>query len=117
MSSLYLKKGTETKRDRVTPEFKEKFPDLFKAVYDEGFQAGQNSVNFQVDEKHLNSIRNGLTKLVDPDLKNENLSVADRAKKAWDADFEIRKEFSGDFESYLAYETANAKGQVKILGA
>jgi len=47
--------------------------------------------------------------------KDSDLPVEERTKKTWDKDPKVRKEFGGDYESYLAYEKANAKGLVKIL--
>lgn len=47
--------------------------------------------------------------------KDSDLPIEERAKAAWDKDSKIRKEFDGDYDSYLAYEKANSKGQIKIL--
>jgi len=52
---------------------------------------------------------------VDTTEQDKNLPVEERAKKTWDKDAKVRKEFDGDYESYLAWFKANAKGQVKIL--
>lgn len=111
--SKYLKKDKE---NRVTEEFKDQFPDLFQAVYDEGYQAGQSSVSFQFNRSDLDSVKVESIKLSGSNLKNENLSMSDRAKRSWDADLETQKEFCGDYEAYLAYFEANTRGQVKILG-
>lgn len=39
----------------------------------------------------------------------------EKAKAAWDKDAKLQAEFSGNFASYLAYQTAVNKGQVKVL--
>jgi len=46
---------------------------------------------------------------------DENLPVEEKAKKKWDADAELRKEFLNDFNTYLAYAKADDDGRVKIL--
>ncbi len=38
------------------------------------------------------------------------------AEKNWQNDPELRAEFGGDFECYLAYQQASANGQVKRVG-
>jgi len=42
------------------------------------------------------------------------LPIEERAKAIWETDANIRSEFT-NFESYMAFEKANASGQVKIL--
>jgi signal peptide peptidase SppA len=42
--------------------------------------------------------------------------VAVVAKSDWDKDASLRAEFGANFNQYLAYRTAQASGQVKILG-
>ena len=113
----FLNKKDEAKKNRVASEFKEKFPDLFSAVYNEGFEDGQATVDFQIDPLTINNLsflESGSTK---PKTVDRKLTVEEQAKIIWDKDPQIRKEFDGDYESYLAYEKAYAKGQVKILGA
>lgn len=41
--------------------------------------------------------------------------IADRAKAAWEKDAAVRAEFRGNFASYLAFRTAEASGQARIL--
>lgn len=50
------------------------------------------------------------------ETSNQNLSVEDRAKKAWDNDSSIRAEFD-EFKDYLAYEKGRANGNVRVKGA
>ena len=102
-----------SKTGQVTEEFKQQFPDLYKAVYDEGYQDGQNSVNFHVDETHLDLIEDGA---INPTITTK-MTVEERAKKTWDNDAQIQNEFCGDYESYLAWFKADARGLVKIIGA
>jgi hypothetical protein len=48
--------------------------------------------------------------------EDESLPIEERAKAKWDKTANLRAEFGGDYEAYLAYETAISNGQVKILG-
>lgn len=41
--------------------------------------------------------------------------VEERCKAQWDTNSEIRAEFGGNFDSFLAFERANERGQVKQL--
>ena len=49
-----------------------------------------------------------------PEAKEANLPIEQRCQARWDRDPSIREEF-GAFEGYLAYEKADANGQVKNL--
>ena len=44
-----------------------------------------------------------------------NLPLEQKAQNLWDKDTKLRSEFSGDFDSYLAFAKAEEEGQVKIL--
>ena len=44
-----------------------------------------------------------------------DLPFDERIKAEWDKDAGLRAEFSGNFETYKAFATAQAAGQVKIL--
>jgi hypothetical protein len=46
---------------------------------------------------------------------NDNRPLEERCKEAWDSDSALREEFSDDYATYLAYEKANANGQVRRL--
>ena len=41
--------------------------------------------------------------------------VGAKAKAAWDKDATLRSEFGGDYEAYLAFETAQTEGRARIL--
>lgn len=43
-----------------------------------------------------------------------NLPLKDRALLAWDKDPDMREEYAGDFDAYVAYLEAEQKGLVKI---
>jgi len=47
---------------------------------------------------------------------DKDLPVEERAKANWEKDPKIRKEFDGDYEAYLAAETAMSAGRVRIIG-
>jgi len=46
----------------------------------------------------------------------DNLPIEDKAKREWDKSPELRKEFSNNFDNYLAFERNVAEGRIKILG-
>lgn len=50
------------------------------------------------------------------ETSNQNLSVEERAQKAWDNDPSLRAEFD-EFKDYLAYEKGKANGNVRVKGA
>lgn len=52
----------------------------------------------------------------DPEDVAEGDEIEASAKKQWKKDHGLRAEFGNDFESFLAFERANARGQVKIIG-
>lgn len=47
---------------------------------------------------------------------NPNLPIEERAKAAWDSTPDIRVEFKGNYDAYLALRRAEEAGRVKILG-
>jgi signal peptide peptidase SppA len=55
----------------------------------------------------------------DPDAGRQGADATapleERCKQAWDRDAKLRAEFT-NYESFLAFERANAAGQVKVLG-
>ncbi|HYD29200.1 S49 family peptidase [Brevundimonas sp.] len=51
------------------------------------------------------------------DVDASTLPLEERAKLAWDKDADLRAEFGGKFEAYLAYEKAAEGGRFKVLGA
>jgi hypothetical protein len=51
-----------------------------------------------------------------PTRPSATTTPADQWKRAWDTDAALRDEFGGQFGSYLAFKTAEAAGQVRILG-
>lgn len=51
----------------------------------------------------------------DMPVADDSLPVEERAKKKWDADAELRKEFLNDFKTYLAYSKAEDEGRVRVL--
>jgi hypothetical protein len=48
--------------------------------------------------------------------EDKTLPVEERAKAVWDASVEIRAEFSGKYETFLAYYKAEDAGTVKVIG-
>ena len=61
-----------------------------------------------------------VTHAVAPDLEaaanaDAALPLEERCKRAWDRDPNLRAEFGDQYESYLAFSRADAKGRVKIL--
>lgn len=44
-----------------------------------------------------------------------NLPIEDRCKAAWEKDPELRDEFRGDFDAFLAYSKASEGGRVRVL--
>ena len=51
-----------------------------------------------------------------PREDNPNLPVEERAKAAWDNTPDIRIEFNGNFDAYLALRRAEELGRVRIMG-
>lgn len=49
-------------------------------------------------------------------LADKDKPIAERAKAAWDGDAELRAEFSGSYETYLAYATADDNNRIRVLG-
>jgi len=49
-------------------------------------------------------------------VDDSKLPLEERCKATWDKDESLRAEFNDDYDSYFAYEKANAKGNVRILG-
>lgn len=48
-------------------------------------------------------------------VEDPSLPLEERAKAKWDKDEGLRAEFGGKFETYLAFERAQASGTVKVL--
>jgi hypothetical protein len=46
----------------------------------------------------------------------KNLPAAERCKLAWDKDPDLRAEYRNNFDAYKAFEEAQEKGRIKILG-
>lgn len=46
----------------------------------------------------------------------DNQPLEDRCKATWDKDANLRAEFGGKLERYVAYERANKSGRLKVLG-
>lgn len=42
--------------------------------------------------------------------------VEQRAKERWASDPQLREEFLGEFEHFLAFERADAQGRIRIYG-
>ncbi len=51
------------------------------------------------------------------DGENTGAPIEDRCKTKWDKSKKLRAEFGNDFDCYLAYQTANENGQVRIIGS
>lgn len=50
-----------------------------------------------------------------PASADADLPIEERCKARWDAKPELRKEFAGDYDAYLAFEKASEAGQVRYL--
>ena len=48
-------------------------------------------------------------------VSDEHLPIDKRCEARWEKDKELQKEFSGEFDAYLAAEKAIAAGRVKVL--
>jgi hypothetical protein len=107
--SQYLEKDS----NKVTVQFRNKFPDLFQAVYNEGFSAGRDSINIgEVDHEEMKSfIENNTIGSI-----SKNMSLEDRIEAEWAANPATRQEFNNDFAAFSAAERAFAQGRVKIIG-
>lgn len=46
---------------------------------------------------------------------DQSAPIEERAKAEWDQSVEVRDEFSGDYNAYIAFRKAESAGQVKIL--
>jgi hypothetical protein len=51
-----------------------------------------------------------------PEQGDPALPLADRLKPGWQGNAELRAEFGGDFDAYLAYSRANEANQIKLHG-
>lgn len=49
-------------------------------------------------------------------ITGNDMSIDVRCKAQWDKSSKLREEHNGDFENYLAYETAASQGLVRVLG-
>lgn len=49
------------------------------------------------------------------DTSVDNLPLEERCKATWDKDAKVQAEFGGNYAAYLAFEKANAAGNVRIL--
>ena len=85
-------------------QFKGEFPDLHIAVYSEGFKAGVVAGEAQ----------NVSAKVVPSGF--ENLTAEERAAKMWTEDVELRMEFQGDQDAWMAFAKYDALGHVRIVG-
>jgi len=54
--------------------------------------------------------------VVDDDTGKSELSFEDKCQAKWDKDSDLRTEFNNDYEAFTAFEKANAKGNVRVLG-
>ena len=85
-------------------DFKKQYPDIASALKDEGEVAGYKRGVLYTESKRTH------------EEHSESLPLEEKIKTTWDKNPQIRKEFDGDFEAYMAGEKAIAAGRVKLLG-
>jgi len=88
-------------------KFKEKYPDIYAAVYQQGVKAG---IETSEAAQRLASEHEASQNVP----AEESLQI--QAKADWDADSDLRSEFRGNFETYLAYVKGDAAGRIRIVG-
>jgi len=88
-------------------EFKEKYPDLYGAVYQQGEKAGIETGKAAQRQASQHEASQNVP-------AEESLQI--QAKADWDADSDLRSEFRGDFETYLSYVKGDAAGRIRIVG-
>ena len=84
-------------------QFKSEFPDIHRSVYNEGYQAGI-------------AAGKALSQSTPVRKAEENLTPEERHAEQWRTSPDIRIEFQGDKDAYLAYAKAEAGGHVRIVG-
>lgn len=94
-------------REEALDKFKTKYPELYNAVYRIGFSNGRSS-------GLSGQVKRGETMLKS---NTENLPLEKRCQAEWDNDPDLRAEFLGDFELFMAYSKAQENGQIKILSS
>lgn len=83
---------------------------LIKAVQEKAEQVINDQVLDAPDPVGVVDPVEGKEKEID-----SNLPIEERCKLQWQKDKDLRDEFGGDFDSYLAYMIADAEGSIKIL--
>lgn len=123
--------GATAERDRIQAVKAQSMPghdDLIEALMFDGKTTGPEAA-IQVlqavradGDKALTAVKNDSPGAIPnpappaaPSAVDPNAPLDERCKAEWDAKPDLRAEFGGDFDSYLAYMEANENGQVKVL--
>ena len=103
--------------EQTLSEFKEKFPDLYGATYQQGEKAGKAAaLQMGSDLKNLCSQPENTLEKTTASRTGETSeqAVEAQAKIDWDADPALRAEFRSNFAGFVAYCKADAAGLVRI---
>lgn len=94
---------------KTLDELQEKYPKIFNAVFDRGFEAGLAEGK---------ALPGKISKEIEALTENDQTKspTRERARKLWDGDAELQEEFRGNFETWAAYCKAKDEGRFKITG-
>ncbi|MBW1706594.1 MAG: hypothetical protein JRJ86_15740 [Deltaproteobacteria bacterium] len=93
---------------KTLDEMKEKYPKVFNAVFDRGFEAGLAEGK---------ALPGKISKEIEALKKNNQQSpTRERARRLWEGDEELQEEFRGNFETWAAYCKAEDEGRFRIAG-
>jgi len=121
--------GASEERERIKDVFAQSMPgheSIVESMAFDGKSTGGDVAKAIVAAERANrgarvdSMRSESPKPVPPANANhattndQNLSIEERAQKAWDNDSSLHAEFD-EFSDYLAYEKGQAKGSVKLF--
>ena len=84
-------------------QFKSEFPDIHRSVFTEGYQAGI-------------AAGKALSQSTPVRKEQENLTPEERAEKMWNEDVDLRLEYQGDKQAWMAFAKYDSMGKVHILG-
>ena len=131
-----LSEGAENERKRIKDVEAQLIPgheELIKELKFDGKTSGpeaavqvlqaENLVRETVKEQLKADSPEPVTAAIAPEVDEEGKKVTEedlpfeeKAKAKWDAHSDLRKEYDGDYETYLAAERALSGGHVKVIG-
>lgn len=102
---------------RAIKDFKAKYPDIYRVIFEEGKKAGvadrikQGEAAAIIKDQAKDNRRQA--EATAQQAAFDKLPIDDKAKITWDANASLRAEFR-KFDIYLAYVKGVADGRVKI---